>query len=296
VKIPVQAVELVTSNRAVRELVYGGHLLALGTASIAASSAILLGKSPSIILLVMAYLFSYGAYMLNRGAEVSQDSISDPRRTNFLRGRSRFLKIISASSFALGYVLAATVGLLFFIALLAPLILAVAYTVGSKKLVRVIGAKRLKDKLLVKNVVISFGWSLIPLLVGLYYLSLPAGLLAFAPYIFFRLMSNTVFFDLRDIRADSEFGVRTVPVVLGSSFSYRLMAVFDAASAAYLTLLVVTRVFPFYSLIMLSLPLYSLFYRWISRRPGSDLGLLCNFVADGEYLLWGPLLLFGKVL
>ena len=291
-----QTVELVTSNRAVRELVYGGHLLALGTASIAASSAILLGKTPSIILLVMAYLFSYGAYMLNRGAEVSQDSISDPRRTNFLQGRSRFLKIISAVSFAVGYILAATVSLLFFVALLAPLILAVVYTVGSKKLVRVIGAKRLKDKLLVKNVVISFGWSLIPLLVGLYYRSLPAGLLAFAPFIFFRLMSNTVFFDLRDVRADSEFGVRTVPVVFGSAFSYRLMAVFDVASATYLALLVVTRVSPFYSLIMLSLPAYALFYRWISQRPGSDLGLLCNFVADGEYLLWGPLLLFGKIL
>jgi 4-hydroxybenzoate polyprenyltransferase len=291
-----QTGELVTSNRVFRELVYGGHLLALGTASIAASSAILLGRSPSVILLVMAYLFSYGAYMLNRGAEVSQDSISDPRRTNFLQGRSRYLKAISASSFVLGYLLAATVGLIFFLALLLPLILAVAYTVGSKKLVRLIGARRLKDKLLVKNVVISFGWSLIPLLVGLYYHSLPAALTAFAPFIFFRLMSNTVFFDLRDVRADNEFGVRTAPVVFGSALSYRLMTIFDFSSAAYLTLLVVARVFPIYSLIMLTLPLYSLAYRWISQRPGSDLGFLCNFVADGEYLLWGPILFLGKII
>ncbi|HYB03582.1 MAG TPA: UbiA family prenyltransferase [Nitrososphaerales archaeon] len=288
--------EIVTSNRAIRELVYGGHLLAVGTASIAASSAILLGRSPSVVLLVMAYLFSYGAYMLNRGAEVTQDSISDPRRTSFLQGRSRYLKLISAASFAAGYVLAATVGLVFFLALLAPLILAIAYTVGSKKMVRIIGAKRLKDKLLVKNIVISFGWSLIPLLVGLYYRSIPAALAAFVPFIFFRLMSNTVFFDLRDVRADRDFGVRTAPVVFGSTFSYRLMTLFDLASAVYLSLLVVAHIFPIYSLVMLSLPVYSLVYRWISQKPGSDLGLLCNFVADGEYLLWGPILLFGKII
>jgi 4-hydroxybenzoate polyprenyltransferase len=244
----------------------------------------------------MAYLFSYGAYMLNRGAEVSQDSISDPVRTGFLRSRSKYLAAISGVSFAIGYLIAATVSLEFFLALLAPLVLAFAYTVGSKKMVHLIGAKRLKDKLLVKNIVISFGWSLIPLLVGLYYSSLPIALLALAPFVFLRLMSNTIFFDLRDVRADSKFGVRTAPVVFGANFSYRIMTGFDILSAAYLIILVAARTIPLYSLIMVLLPLYSLFYRWAARRPGSDLGFICNFIADGEYLLWGPLLVFGKII
>jgi 4-hydroxybenzoate polyprenyltransferase len=291
-----QSAQLVTSNRAVRELVYGGHLLAIGTASIAASSAILIGRSPTLLLLVMAYLFSYGAYMLNRGLEVSQDSISDPTRTNFLQGRSKYLTLIAGASFGVGYLLAATVSLLFLGALLVPLVLAVAYTVGSKKLVRIIGARRLKDKLLVKNFVISFGWSLIPLLVGLYYRSLPLALLALAPFVFLRLMSNTVFFDLRDVSADRQFGVRTAPVVLGSAVSYRLMTLFDVFSVAYLLLLIEVHVFPVYSLVMICLPIYSVAYRWVSQRPGSDLGFLCNFVADGEYLLWGPILILGKIL
>ena len=69
-------------TRLAKEVVYGGHFLALGTSSIAASSAILLGKTPTLDLLLMAYLFSYGAYMLNRGSEVDQDRISNPGRTN----------------------------------------------------------------------------------------------------------------------------------------------------------------------------------------------------------------------
>lgn len=234
--------------------------------------------------------------MLNRGSEVAQDSVSDPARTNYLQGRSRYLMVISGLCFGIGYLLAATVNLVFLGALLIPLVLAVTYTIGSKKLVSLIGAKRLKEKLLVKNLVISFGWSLIPVLVGLYYRSVPIFLLAFAPYIFFRLMSNTVFFDLRDVRADSEFGVRTIPVVYGTGLAYRLMTIFDFVSAAYILLLVTFRLFPTFTLVMILLPAYSLIYRRISQSPGANLGLLCDLVADGEYLLWGPLLFFGKII
>ena len=57
-----------------REAVLGGHLLALGTASIAGAAAYLFGRSPTVVLLVMAYLFSFGAYMMNRSAEMDRTS------------------------------------------------------------------------------------------------------------------------------------------------------------------------------------------------------------------------------
>ncbi|MGI0091741.1 MAG: UbiA family prenyltransferase, partial [Nitrososphaerales archaeon] len=222
------------SNPITKELVYGGHLLALGTSSIAAASAILLGRSPTFLLLLMAYLFSYGAYMLNRGSEVSQDLVSNPTRTNYLQGRTKYLTVISGVSFGIGYVIAFLTNLTFFLALILPLALALVYSIGSKKLMGLIGAKRLKEKLLVKNFAISFGWSLIPLLVGLYYQSVPPVLLGFCPFIFFRLMSNTIFFDLRDIKADGVFGVRTIPVVYGKYRANSIMNLFDALSALYI--------------------------------------------------------------
>lgn len=284
------------SNPLLKEVVYGGHLLAIGTSSIAASSAFLLGKTPSLDLLLMAYLFSYGAYMLNRGSEVSQDSISNPQRTDYLLSRSKYLPMIAGASFAVGYLIAFFVNLIFFAALLVPLILALAYSVGSKMLTSVIGVKRLKDKLLVKNVVISFGWSLIPLLVGLYYSSLPLILLSLGPFIFFRLMSNTIFFDLRDVKADEKYGVRTIPVTYGRTRTFSIMNYFDLVSAIYIAALVFIGLFPLYTLIMMVLPLYSVAYRVISQRPGANMDYLCDIAADGEYLLWGPVLFIGKIL
>lgn len=284
------------SNPVAKELVYGGHLGALGAPSFAASCAILMGKSPTVALLVMAYLFTYGAYMLNRGSEVSEDSISNPKRTSYLAGRSKYLSMISLTCFAIGYFIATFSGYIFFFALLVPLVLALIYSVGSRKLKGVIGAKRLKDKLLVKNIVISFSWSLIPIFVGLYYKSFPLVLLSFAPFIFLRIMPNTIFFDLRDVRADAEYGVRTVPVVFGPSSAYRLMDGLDILSAIYILAFAALRLFPLYSIIMVVLPAYSVIYRWLSRRPRPDWEFLSTVVADGEDILWGPLTLLGRLL
>ena len=235
--------------------------------------------------------------MLNRGAEVVQDTVSNPLRTNFLLGRrGPYLTAISAASFALGYLLAATVNLVFLLALLVPMILAVAYTVGSKKLVGLIGSRRLKDKLMAKNLAISVGWSLIPILVGLYFRSLSIALLALAPFIFLRLMSNTIFFDLRDVSADSQFGVRTIPVVFGERSSYRAMELSDVIAASYIVILAFVRILPEYALLLILLPAYSFFYRWASRKSIASLSFLCDFVADAEYVLWGPLIFLGKVI
>src|SRR2546427_13259129 len=176
-----------------RELVMGGHILALGTASIAAASAIVLGGRPTAVLLIIAYLFSYGAYMMNRSAEMEEDAVSNPVRTGYLARRGKYLPLITLSCFATGYFLAALTSLIFFLALLLPLFLSLLYSVGSGRLVPLLGARKLKDKLLFKNITISFGWSLIPLLVALYYQRVGLSVLLIAPFIFLRIMLSTRF-------------------------------------------------------------------------------------------------------
>ncbi len=279
-----------------RELVMGGHLLALGTSSIAAASAILLGMKPTVALLLMAYLFSYGAYMMNRTSELEQDEISNPERTTHLKGRKKYLPVIVGVCFILGYALAFLVNLVFFVALLVPLGLSVAYSVGSKKLVPLIGASRLKQKLLIKNFAISLGWSLIPVLVGLYYSQLTGALLLLSPFIFMRLMVNTILFDVRDVEADGTYGVRTVPLVYGTASSFKWMGITDLASLVYIIAIVAIGAVGAYTLTLLALPLYSLIYRTSLVNHLSRINFVCDFVADGEYVLWGPLLYFGKIL
>jgi 4-hydroxybenzoate polyprenyltransferase len=279
-----------------REFVLGGHLLALGTASIAAAVATVLSEPVQPLLLVMAYLFSYGAYSMNRGAEFDQDDVSHPERTSLLAGRRKYLPVITGAYFVLGYALAATVNYVFFVALLVPLALSVLYSVGSKRLTGVLGVSKLKEKLLVKNLVVSLGWSLIPVLVGLYYLHLGAVLAVFSVLIFLRLLTNTLLFDVRDVEGDRAAGITTVPVAAGAARTFVAMGLVDAAAAAYLVLAVIGLWLPAFTLVYLALPVYSLAYAYLARRPGANMGLICDLMADGEFILWGPLMVIGKAL
>jgi len=281
---------------AYRELVLGGHLLALGTASMAAASAFLFGKGPTLVLLVMAYLFSFGAYMMNRSAEMDQDLVSHPERTTYLARRRKALPLVVAASFLIGYALAATVSAIFFVALLVPLALSLLYSVGSKRLVKVIGASKLKQKLLLKNVSIAFGWSLIPILVGLYFGGFNLPLLALAPFIFLRLMTNTIIFDIRDTEGDRENGVRTLPTEIGVPRSFSVVGAIDALSAAYLIGLLLVGAVPPFALTLMILPIYSTVYRGFAMQSNANLSFICDVVADAEYVLWGPLIYFGKIL
>jgi len=283
------------ASAAYKELVYGGHLLALGTSSMAATAAWVMGSSPTWDLLLMAYLFSFGGYSINRISDFEQDAISHPDRTAYLKNRMSWLKGGAAACFGLGYFLAILRNLVFFSALLIPLLLAFAYSVGSKTMKAKTGVSRLKEVTLVKNVTVSFGWSLVPFLVGLYYLQLPAAVFALAPFIFLRLMINTIFFDQRDMAADASFGVRTLPVKMGIAGSARVMNVLDLASGAYLALVLLSGLLPVFAAGLLVFVPYSFAYR-LYARSGKHKDSARDLVADGEYLLWGVVTALGRVI
>jgi len=234
--------------------------------------------------------------MMNRSAEMDQDLASHPERTSYLAKRRRVLPAVVAASFLVGYALAATVSLIFFVALLVPLALSLLYSVGSKRLVGLIGTTKLKQKLLLKNVSIAFGWSLIPILVGLYFGGFNVPLLLLGPFIFLRLMTNTIVFDIRDAEGDRENAVRTLPTELGVARSFDVVGVIDALSAAYLVALLIVGLVPLFALTLMLLPIYSAVYRGFAMQSNANLSFICDVVADSEYVLWGPLMYIGKLL
>ena len=277
-----------------KELVYGGHLLALGTSSMAATAAWVMGMTPTWELLLMAYLFSFGGYSINRISDFREDAISHPDRTAYLKGRLGWLKAAVVVCFGVGYTLALLRSLPFFAGLLVPLALAFAYSVGSERVKDRIGISRLKEATLVKNVTVSFGWSLVPFLVGLYFLQLPAAIFALSPFIFLRLMVNTIFFDQRDMKADASFGVKTLPLKLGMERSSRVMDALDLASGGYLIAVVLAGLVPAFVVGLLVFVPYSFAYR-LYARSGRHRDSTRDLVADGEYLLWGVVTYIGHI-
>jgi len=284
-----------TAAKLYGEFVYGGHLLAIGTASIAATASFVLGRTPTWDLLLMAYLFSFGAYMINRSSDFDQDRVSHQDRTEYLEGRRRLLLPIAAACFVTGYSLALLRNLEFFAGLLLPLALAAAYSFGSDRMGKALGMSRLKEGLFVKNLTVSFGWSLIPFLVGLYYLQFPVAAIALCPFIFLRLMINTIFFDVRDATADAACGVKTIPVSLGPDASRKVMDVVDISSGLYIAALVLFGVLPGFAGLLVVFTPYSFAYRYISQRSPKHQDSLRDLAADGEYILWGLVTYLGQI-
>jgi len=243
----------------------------------------------------MAYPFSFGGYSINRISDFGQDAVSHPDRTAYLKKRMGWLKGGVAVCFGLGYFLAFLRNFFLFTALLIPLLLALAYSVGSERMRAKTGVSRLKEMTLVKNVTVSFGWSLVPFLVGLYYLQLPVAVFALAPFIFMRLMTNTIFFDQRDMAADASFGVKTLPVRMGMAGSSRVMDVFDVVSGVYLATAIASGFLPVFAVGLFVFVPYSFAYR-VYARSGKHRDAVRDLVADGEYLLWGVVTVLGRVI
>ncbi len=281
-------------HRTYEELVFGGHLLALGTSSMAASAALVIGSAPTWDLLLMAYLFSLGGYTINRISDIDEDAISHPGRTAFLRGRLGALKELSLFCFVIGYTLAFFRNLVLFAGLLVPLALAIAYSIGSRRMKGVLGISRLKEATLVKNVTVSIGWSLVPILVGLYFLQLPIAVFTFAAFVFLRLMVNTIFFDQRDMEADAKFGVRTLPVRLGLACSSKVINVIDVVSGIYLAAIIAIGLLPVFAGTLLLFIPYSFAYRQYALT-GRHADGTRDFAADGEYALWGVVTYIGHI-
>jgi 4-hydroxybenzoate polyprenyltransferase len=143
-------------------------------------------------------------YSTNRLTDKKEDAINIPDRIQFPH-RIRVTLLVVASIF---YVL--LLGIVFqknflsFAIALLPLVIAFLYSIC-----------RLKRFFLVKNISIATAICASVLIVPAYYENWTGvGEMLFL-FFFFMLLTNTILFDIKDIKGDSIFGIHTLPVLLG---------------------------------------------------------------------------------
>lgn len=270
---------------------------ALDTSALAFVSSILLGFTPTWDLLLAAYLFTYASYTLNRMVEWRQDQASNPLRAEHMASKGRYGPMIVALCYSGTFLIAFYANLNFFTALLLPLLLSYFYNVGSHRFKTVFGASKLKEKFLVKNLVVSAGWGLVPMLVLLYYEGpLTITLVALFTFIFFRTLVNTIFSDMKDTKADSAEGIKTIPILFGLARTRRLLLALN--TVAGLTALGMTYVglLPPAAYAVNLVTIYGYFYILMSRASNVNLSFLSDFAAEMEEPLEVPLVIIGMTL
>jgi 4-hydroxybenzoate polyprenyltransferase len=272
------------------EIVYGGHLTALGAPMKVLFVSILLNINVDLPILFIAYVATLCVYSVDYYRSIDKDMITNPHRASYYTKRAGIYPYLIASYVILLFValaLFANEGLIPLIALLTSL--GFMYSVIFKRITKKVPG--------FKNVFTSGIWTSGVMFGLLLYYSYPVDMffiLVFL-FLFFRSLGNVIFFDMKDIASDSAEGLKTIPVLLGKNNTVGLLQAMNVASFLPLVAGVCLQKIPVYILPIISLALFT-FYN-LSRANSTYTerhGYTYYILADVETIYWPVILLISK--
>lgn len=204
----------VYNNKKIHPLLFENPNIALLTSSLSVSisgafrvylAALLLGTSVSWITCLAGGLIIYSVYTLDRALECEEDVINRGELTGACK---EIGLVVTALTFLMGAYVFAKEGIL--VLAFLPFVTGYLYSKGIK-----IGkfALRLKGGLGVKNVVVGLSWGAFIAGIPGNYSILPV-MTVFVLY-GVKTLINSVIDDFKDIKGDTQAGIRTLPICLG---------------------------------------------------------------------------------
>jgi len=270
------------------EFIYGGHLLSLGAVGILISSAFIFNKPINFFLILIGYSINQIIYNYNHLKELEKDFLTNPNRVKHLKKIKKinlFLFCVYFLIFILSLIYLKKINLtilVFFI-----LIGGILFTDVFKKMTKKITA--------FKNIYVSFFWALgIFLIVVFYNIKDLIAIFLFFLFVFLRLLTNTIFFDIKDIESDKKEGLKTLPVLWGEKKTINFLYFLNFLSFLPIVIGVFFHVFPLFSLLLCLFYFYTFYY--LKNANKKNIHKLSYIIADGEYLFWPIFLLIGKIL
>jgi 4-hydroxybenzoate polyprenyltransferase len=253
-------------------LVHSNLLISLSATAVAVSTMILADLSLEPVPLFIVFAATLFVYSFNRLTDLAEDAQNVPDRVAFVERYGKLLLAIGGVLYLLATAIALVTGIPAVPAMVAPLAVAVLYSV--------VGVKRI---LLVKNLLVGLSWGAIPLGVGVYYGHLfTLDILFTFAFITAALTIAAVVFDIKDIEGDSAEGIATVPLVVGVERTKRLAAAGSVALGVIVVALVAVGALHRQYLLLVPFVGYMTAYSLLARVDRTP--LFYGFVIDSEHL------------
>ncbi len=221
-----------TARRARDVFVYSSAYLAVIAAAQVLLATWVLPLRTSLAPAVVG-LVTFAVYVTDRVADADTDAASMPDQAAFASEHGDALYV--AACFAYG--LAVSLSLLG-----GPMALAITLLPGAFWVVYAadwlpdvgLGIRRLKDVLLLNTGVVALAWAVTLVFLPLAFAArtVTPGVAVVFCYFFLRVFSNTEIPNVRDMDADREIGVRTIPTVVGVRRTRHLLYGLDLLTAA----------------------------------------------------------------
>ncbi len=242
----------------------------------------ILELTPNPFLLSAMFFVIYSVYSLNRVTDQEEDAVNMPERSALVQGNEKILLILASVAYIVALFLGWLASPFAALILLVPIVLGIAY---SKDIFSIFGIPRLKDILFVKSFVVALSWAACGALLPALYLESLTKLWFLFPFVFIKMFINTVLFDVRDVNGDTLNGVNTVPVVIGVSWTKRLLLTLQSLLAVWTALFL--DLFNDYSLILIASMIYGYLYILYFCTESTRNKTLIDILVDGEWIIMG---------
>jgi len=267
-----------------KELIYRGHLTALGAVSIALMTTILLKIKITWECLIIIFLASEIIYLYNRHKEIDGDFLTNPERTRYLLKHNKHIHSLIFSLFLLFLGVLVIVGrieLLLFGSLLV--FLGLLYSIFLKNLTKSVFA--------FKNFFVSFSWATIVIFVALFY-SYHHILTVIFIFIFvwITVFIQEALLDIRDRKGDKKKDLLTLSIVLNERMLFCVLSILTILASVFIFYGAYFHLLPIYSVVLFFIIPYNfiLFNKSISET--NDNFKYLEVLIDGEKILCGILI------
>jgi 4-hydroxybenzoate polyprenyltransferase len=257
---------------AVAFLVHSNLFISIAATSVALSTMLLAGISPDFLPLFIVFAATLFVYSLNRITDIEEDKQNVPTRAAFTERYGRALLVAGTALYVIAIAGAIALGLPGAPFLLLPLVAAASYSLF-----------RVKQLLLVKNLIVGVSWGIIPLGVGVYHGTGPTvEIVSLAAFFTVMLTVAAAVFDIKDIEGDRREGIRTVPIAFSPRATRRGALVVTIVVAIAVVAAVASGIVPRRFLVLLSFLAYVAVYIPLATPDRGP--LFYGLVIDGEHV------------
>ena len=266
-----------TASRVLHLAVASSLLVSLISTLLLWDACLLLHVALPLATYVAAFCLTVAVYNLDRLDGPPEDHLNAPQQRQLYAGKTTQWVLL------VGVALMTCFGLLLVTAVrligvfLVPLLTSLLYGKG-------VVVPRLKNVLGVKNLVLVATWTLMATAIPVLSTPLdPVPVLMVAVFVFLKIFINSLLFDVRDIWGDRAAGVRTLPVALGRTATFRLLVLLNGALVPWLVLCRLRNYFLPYLWPLTFSVVYGLGYiLFFGRRERPR--LLYDVLVDGEWV------------
>jgi 4-hydroxybenzoate polyprenyltransferase len=267
-------------------LIFSNLYISIGAMSLSYVLFKLAGIPVNYVILI-PFLIMFVIYTFNGKTDIREDALSNSNKFEFNKLYNKYLLAFAFASFGLLVLFSFIKGVKYGLEVLVPFVIGLLYSSRISLKSRMI---RLKDILFFKNFIVAITWAFVTVIIPASFLNIPftEEIYLFSLFIFSILLIDEIFFDIKDLKGDSEVGTKTIPSVYGIPFTTKLL--FFLYIAFILILIIeywVGKVDTFLLEIGIFSASYGFLYILLYNLKIIELNKLSNIVVAGQFIAVG---------